>query len=475
MPHFLIRDEPDAYPILFHRLAATLPLAWVEKWPFLPNAILWCVLTAGCALYAQHVGVAMYDFSGPDFGIAFTLFFLTLVSNVSSDMNGINYITLSERLLSRISTGLYFAALAGAVSLGDAPSSVVGVVAGAAALTSSMFARQALIFTTPIVSLVCWNAGLLVILLLGIALAAVIDRSYFFRGLRQMVRFWHAYRNHTVLSRYYTLGHSKFLDLGRLFQPGIGMMQRFTELQSKEPSRLVFRFPEVILFLFLAPWGGDTLHLIAAGTVAASLMVYILTTTKWLRHLGEAIRYIEYNLVVLLPLILAADFCRGLMPVGLLAGYVAWVIMGVLAGLYLWSKFEFPATDRLREALEELKLQSHHTLFTVPFTLGSAICARFPCRALMYQGSAVHLGLYHKFMEEMPYLKRDWRSLAAEHDVTHVVAEKSHLRVTKDLMGWEYDFSSLPVVAETDFLIAYRVDSAGTMSTGLPASQAIEA
>lgn len=459
VPHFLIQDEPDAYPILFHRLAALLPITWVERWLFLPNALLWCGLCALSSVYAQYAADIIHGGKGVASGLYFLLFFLTLVSNVSSDMNGINYISLSERLLSRILTGLYFAASAVAVVHGDAVSFFLAAFAGAGALVSSMFARQAVVFTTLFVAVLLWNPQPTLILLASLALAALFDGAFFFRGVRQMVRFWHAYKNHTVRSRYYTLGHSKFLDFKKLLRGGIGIRQRVVEIESKEPTRLIFRFPELILFVSLAPWQRDQLQSVACGIVAATLVVYLLTTTRWFRHLGEAIRYVEYNLVVLIPLVLGIDFANGSVPSGAVTGYGAWVLLCVVLGIYLWSKFEFPSHDKLKSALETLNLQPHDTLFTVPFTLGSAVSARFGCRALMYQGSAVHLGLYKKFMEEIPYLKREWRPLALEYGVSHIIAEKSHLRATRELMGWEYDFASLPIVAETDFLIAYKVGS----------------
>src|SRR5690349_1793575 len=56
IPHFLIKDEPDSYPILFHRFAALFPLRAVENHPYLPNLVLWSLLTGIVGLYAQYVG-----------------------------------------------------------------------------------------------------------------------------------------------------------------------------------------------------------------------------------------------------------------------------------------------------------------------------------------------------------------------------------------------------------------------------------
>ena len=112
---------------------------------------------------------------------------------------------------------------------------------------------------------------------------------------------------------------------------------------------------------------------------------------------------------------------------------------------------------------------------TVPFSLGAAICVRAPCRALMYQGSAVTLALYRKFMEEVPFLKRDWRHLAREFAVTHIIAEKSYLGIMQDLVGWEYDFSGLPRLAESDLYVVYAaVGDAADGDTGRDTARSVE-
>ena len=154
VPYFLIKDEPDSYPILFHRLAAVLPLRVIERHPYVPNLILWVLLSTAAALYAQYVGAALLH--RPDLGMAlvFIAVFATLGSNLSSDSNGLNYISLSERLLSRFACGFYFAALAVFMRFGDPLSLALAVGAGTAAALSSMFGRQAVVFATPLTALV---------------------------------------------------------------------------------------------------------------------------------------------------------------------------------------------------------------------------------------------------------------------------------------------------------------------------------
>jgi hypothetical protein len=122
----------------------------------------------------------------------------------------------------------------------------------------------------------------------------------------------------------------------------------------------------------------------------------------------------------------------------------------------IWSRLSFPDHDRLSVFIEPLALQRSDTIFAVPFTLGAAVNARVKCNSLMYQGSAVNLALYNRFMEEAPFLKRNWQRLSCEYRVTHILAEKSYLAAMKGIVGWEYDFSTLPIIAESENYIAFK-------------------
>ena len=143
---FLIRDEADTYPILFHRLAAVFPLRVLERYPFFPNAAIWIFAGTACALYAQYVGTRLLGQHGLLFAFTFVLLWLSLASNLALDMNGINYVSLSERLLARLCCGAYFMTLTVFLDFADWFSFVAAVALGTMALISSMFGRQTLLF-----------------------------------------------------------------------------------------------------------------------------------------------------------------------------------------------------------------------------------------------------------------------------------------------------------------------------------------
>jgi hypothetical protein len=455
VPYFLIKDEPDSYPILFHRFAAMFPLPVIERHPYLPNLVLWMLSTIVAALYAQYVGANLLHRADGTVGLIFALLFCALASNLSSDMNGINYFSLSERLLSRFACGFYYAALATAMTFGDAPSYLLCIAAGAAAALSSLFGRQAVFFVTPLVAVIALDITPIVLMGAAAVAAFAIDGRYFTRGIRHMIGFSRQYNLRTKHSRYYKLGLSRFVDWRLLLRRGIALGVRLHEMESHEPTRIVFRYPELIMLLGL--WLFSDVHIGRAviALVAATLVVYVVTSTERFRHLGEANRYIEYNLFLLLPLTLAILASERVISAAIWAAYAAWLVFVTWRQWRRWSQLRYPDHDRLRELLVPLHLKPTDTAFTVPMSLGAAVCARATCRALMYQGAAFTLELYDKFLEEAPFLKREWKKLASEFDVTHIIAEKGYLMAMKDLVGWDYDFTGLPVVAESDAYVVY--------------------
>ncbi len=462
IPEFLIRDEPDSYPILFHRFASLFPSRLLERYSFIPNAVIWIVAVTMATLYAHYVAVQLFGFVGPRFALVFLVFFLMLASNLSLDMNGLNYVALSERLLSRFCCSAYFVSLATFISYGDTVSLVVAIVTGTLAMMSSMFGRQTMAFVNPIAAVLALN-GWPIVLLAGSFLGALLlDRGYFLRGLRHMAWYSHAYRNHTKHSRYYRLGLSRFTDLKIVFGRGKGWRSRIYELEHHEPSRLAFRYPEMLLMLFFAAFFPGQVTWPELAIAIASCIIYFATSTEALRHFGEANRYIEFALWLIPALALTRLVMLGSVPTWVWLLYGAWTCAVTIRKYGAWFSLSFPAKDRLAEFIAPLNLGPAATLFTVPFSLGAAIHVRTQCRVLMYQGSAVNLGLYEKFMEEIPYLKREWQKLATEFAVSYIISERSYLDVMKSLLGWEYDFSTLRKVAEDDRYVAYQVSLAGT-------------
>jgi hypothetical protein len=456
---FLMRDErePDTYPILFHRFAALFPFSVISRRPYVPNLVIWTLFGTLAVAYAYYVGSSLFRTSGFAVSSIFLLVFLFSASNLSLEANGLNYISLSERLLARFASAFYFAAMAVGLSFDDRLSLGISVVAGTISLITSLFGRQALAFVTPFVALFTGRPEPLYIFGLSFLGACILDRSYFLRGLRHQVLFSRAYNRIVKKSPYFRPALSRFIDLRKVFGRGTPMFTRIYEFEHGEPIQFLIRQPELILVVFLTGWHAELGRPLSA-VIVSSLVVYALTTTSWLRHFGEAIRYLEYCLWLLLPLMLSVYFIEGdRLPSVVLILYGQWIGFFASKRILDWWAFPLPFRDEMAELVEHVGIRANDTVFAVPHNLGADVSVRCGARALNYQGVAVTEWVYEKFVEEPPLLKRDWRTLAREFCVTHIVADKRILSTMGDVVGWEYDFSSLPTVGETSLYIVYSV------------------
>lgn len=459
VPHFLMRDdrEPDTYPILFHRFAALFPAEILESRAYAPNLVLWIVLSTAAALYAQYVGAALFHIAGPIVGLVFTVFFLFSASNLSLESNGLNYISLSERLLARFCCAFCIAALTITMTFGDTFSLGIAIIAGAAAGVTSLFARQAILFVLPVTALVALDPRPLYVLAAAFVGAVLIDRSYFLRGLRHMALYLQSYNRVVKNSRFFKPALSRWLDWRVLFGLRTSLDARLGAIEGGEPTQLLVRVPEVALLAYVW-WLNDHLIPAAVAVLIGIAVVYVLVTTPYLRHFGESIRYFEYDSWLLVPMLLAVHFARGMsLPIAAIVIYALWVGIFTWRRIGVWRRYPFPAKDQMRELVNRVGLKPEDTVYTVPLHLGAEVSARAWCRSFNYQGVAVTVDVYRRFVEEPPMLKRDWRSLAREHGVTHIVADKRHFQWIATVADWSYDFSGLPVLGESDFYIVYRV------------------
>jgi hypothetical protein len=462
VPYFLMKDdnEPDTYPVLFHRFAALFPARVIENHAYLPNLILWVVLSTATALYVHYVATALLHIDGIAVAMTFTALFLCGASNLSLEANGLNYISLSERLLARFACAFCVVGLVVAMMFDDGASYVIAVVGGVAAALTSLFARQAVAFVLPAMALIALDPRPLYVLAASFLGAVLVDGRFFLRGLRHMMMFWSAYDQIVKHSRFFKPALSRWVDWRVVLGLRGSLGRRLGEIEAGEPTQLLVRLPELALLGFV--WlTRDHVEPAALDALVAMAVVYVLTTTPYLRHLGESIRYFEYDSWILVPMLLSVHL-TGSDPVPLraIALYAAWIAIFTWRRINVWRHFPFPAKDQMGELVQRVGLTSESTVFTVPLHLGAEVSARTLCRSYNYQGVVITLDVYRRFVEEPPMLKRDWRSLANRYGMTHIVADKRHLQWISNVAGWSYDFSGLPLLGESDFYIVYGVPAA---------------
>jgi hypothetical protein len=460
IPNFLLAEDSDTYPILFHRFCSVFKTADIRRWQYLPNLLIWILGVGIASAYVGHLA-DVYGCEKDKLTWFFIVVLLTLASNVCPDMNGLNYISLSERLLARISNGLYFLSMSVVVDTGDSLSICVSILAGTVVWISSLFGRQAIAFISPLVACVTLQFLPVWIMVVSFAGAVAIDGMYFLRGILQQTQYSIAYNRYTKVSPYYQDGLSRYVDLKKILTSKGGLGWRINELESHEPTRIIFRYPELLLILALTAIKRDLTIDGPASIAIAAFLVYAATTFKALRYLGEANRYLEYVLVFIAPFVIAREIVAANFSEVVVAAYIIWVGLVALWKYRAWSAIfrNLPSVDSLAEFLRKINVRSEDVIFPIPVPLGAAICARVQCNSVMYQGVAVSASLYSKYLRQPPFLNCDWVPIAAHFGVTKVVADKIPISATKRLMGWEYNFSGLKIIHESPRYIAYEINS----------------
>jgi len=455
---YVISPEPMSYPTGFHRFAALFPLEQVRARQWLPNLVLWTAGLAGFAAYADIAARSLLHLHATATVLLALAFVLAVPSSFVFLGPAIAYLKLSERLIGRFATGFSVLLLTVGTVTKDTPLLIGAAVAVAIALVSSIFSRQALAFGLPLLALAWWDWRPLAVLAGGTALAVLLARERFLRGVR------HTWLQNVRIYPRLTKASSHVLPaLSRVVGPTelLRLLRKPGELRaaalSREPLRALVMYPELIVLAVLLAARGETHAWHWSAPLAVFGLLYLATSTQRLNHLGEAYRYLEFGLFLLVPfeLALLVDTWPAWGPAALLVALAAWsgllLLRLVVRGPWLQL---LPERDTLSEFLAGLGLVPGDVVFPVAMRLGADICARLDgVHSFWWQPGIVAESIYDEFIEEYPYLKRDFRPLVERYGVTHVICDKAALA----RLDWAYDFSQLVPLAEDDLYAAFAV------------------
>lgn len=455
VPEFLIRRGPDTYPLAFHRFASLFPIAWLKTRPYLPNLIVFVVFFSVFVLYLLELAPT------PSTLVTFlaAVIFLTAASNIVHRGDSILYVSLSERLLARLSVGLFFLGVTTAMEGWGVGCVVVASIAGGVALCTSMFSRQALLLSSPLLALIQWDATPLITLTGAFGLAVLFSPRRFLRGLGDQYKFIVSYNRHTKQSRFYKGMLSRYVSWQLLFSSGAGIGKKLAELEGKEPTQAIFRSPESIAFaiLFILADLPNMYHFFAL--LMATFFLYLIISTPFLRHLGEGVRYIEYNLAFVGPLALALGLVAAPFHLAILVGsaYFVWVLLVLVASQVILRRMQIPTTDVLGDFLHKAAIGKEAVIFTVPVNLAPSITARTGAATVCYPG-VYGSWFFEEYIEEFPFLKRNWWDIVNRHGVTHILVDKIAAAEGVRILGWHYDFGCLKTVREDPRYLCYGLD-----------------
>ncbi len=454
---YLISPEPMSYPTGFHRLAALFPLRIVETRPWLPNLALWTIAIAGYAAYVDYAARSLLHAAPTWMVIGSLAFALIVPSSVLFQGPAIAYLKLSERLLGRLATAFAVLFLAVGTAADDRPSLAAAAGCAAIGALSSVFARQALLFGLPLLALAWVDWRPLAVLAAAIGLALAVGRARFVQGVRHMWIQWHLYVTHTKASGHVHGALSHLATRGSLVSALRDREALNRLVFEREPLRAVVTYPEILVVACALAAGSAGLGWRWAAPVVAFAALYVATSSERLNHLGEAYRYLEFGLFLVVPLTLARATATwpALARVALVLGLACWSTL-LAVRIFVRGRWRrsLPASDALSTFLERVSLRPGDVVYPVSMRLGADVCARVEgVRSFWWQPGIVAESIYDEFIEEYPYLKRDYRPLVERYAVTHVIAEKAALAQ----LGWSYDFSGLSALAEDERYLAFVV------------------
>ena len=451
--NYLISPEPMSYPIAFHRFAGLLSTTTLSQRPWLPNMILHLL---GCAFLVIISGLIS---GGSLVAVAVTLVtYLVMPSIWVFSGPSVTYLGLSARYLARLSSSAAYLGLVAGTVLDSMWLLGVGAAMAALGVLTAQFARQSLFFCVPLLSLVLLDARPTIFLLLGVALAVLIGWGHVLEGLRHTALRWRLYRTRTKQSAHVQrvmLGFFRWNLRGR-----VSLKAVVFRLMERDPTRTVFWYPELFLvcaFVIVTPFE----HSLPLGlALLPPVILYLVTLTERFNHLGEAYRYIEYSLFFLVPVVVGLSFNGSAWQFGALYAYLAFCVAVILlryAVQIVMHNSQTSPRDEISQFVQETGIEGPAIIFPVSMRLGADLIARRQdWKTFWWQPGIISERIYDEYIEEYPFLKRDWRPLAVRHGVTHIFCDKQQDEKMKD---WTYDFSGEEKIAENENFVAYRVRS----------------
>ena len=366
------------------------------------------------------------------------------------------YIGLSERYFGRVVCSLSYVSVSFGVLYNSNVLLFIGILCSAISFLGSVFSRQALLFTLPLFSLLTQSLYPIGALIIAVLISVVIGKQQMIDGWKHTLIQWKIYKSHTkkgAITRKSLVGFFRWPQ-----RDGNIVIYLAKNLLEKDPTRLIFMYPELAFGLFIIFYNFDFADLNNLVVLIVPLFVYAITLTEKFNHLGEAYRYIEYTLLFTLPIIIGEVFFEKGIDERLLYAFGLFSMFYILFRMvfFLYKSHPEPrSSKKLRAFLDNIIDDEHAVVFPVSMRLGGDIVAiKENWKSFWWQPGIVAESIYDEYIEEYPFLKKNWKPLAQKHSVTHIVCDK---REMSHISGWHYDFSDQELIAENELYIAYKV------------------
>lgn len=361
-PNFTL-SGPQDYPALFHALMARIPRAALERWEWLSSPLweaLHAVLIYVFALaWLERTGTA----SAPSLALLVACAWVVTPAFTRDPSRG-SY--LNERVFGFFLSNLFFLAMIANVTAGSPVAAAIAILAGGLVALSSKFSMQAIVFLTPIVSLVLLDLWPVGILAAALALAIVISRGYALFVWRGTLRHSSFYARILVKIHDYTTSFS----IAQLVEGLTLCLSGLIHLRRNDARRgcaALYRHPFVqaladmpMVWIALATLAFTPVRDGLAALTVAAAIVGLATMTDRLKFLGEGARYLDYAVLPAVFMLAAA---------GHLALVAALALYGVLRQLLVFRRVwrsSQPSGLAFRELSDWVVGLAPQTILSVP-------------------------------------------------------------------------------------------------------------
>jgi len=251
----------------------------------------------------------------------------------------------TPRLSAEVATNLFFLVCLLPLGLSELHVVILGGVLAAFVLSSSKFGVQALLFLTPLISLIGGSLLPLVSLVAGLILLLVMSRGKVIGQLRSQVMHLAWYCKENFKGKMHVSNRNSFRALFKRSEPSlktyvVKLVHRL--ISENSYTSVLIKLPVIFLvvyaFLQSNSMGQDVEALAGAAPIAAAGLVYFVVNLRPFLFLGEAERYLNH--VAFFIALFAADFA--------LNNGLQWVLWTLLIyGAAYWGIETF-ALDKLK-------------------------------------------------------------------------------------------------------------------------------
>jgi hypothetical protein len=333
---------------------------------------------------------------------------------------------------------------------------------------SSKFGVQAALFLHVIMSILLLTFLPILIFFGGLLVAIAISRGYYLKLLRGQIRHSIYFRRIGVGRHSWTRQVSGFEGIKVAFRTRDFKKMAVTLL--KNPVVYVFSYAPLLFMLFVLL--AVRFDVIMNDFILRSLLIWslaslgavLLVSTKPLRFLGEAERYLEYGVVPICLFVSMVMFQAGAQYLWVILTLVVAYSIVFMALNYRLSVVEFterpPSISDTSEIMAKLNTIPISRIICIP-TQTSYDIAYFTDHKSLYWGGNIPLDPFSTtefiiiFKDEYPFPNPDLGLLIKKYRIDRIIFWKDSM--SRAPPGYEYDFIPYDVEYENASYILYSV------------------